>query len=216
MLEMCDGILSKGLDIKWSCSSTVNNLDPEMAAMMKKAGCCIVLMGIESGSPEIRKNIKKNITQEQILNAFRVTREVGLRNSACFLLGSPGETAETFQETIDLAKRIKADEYALNVITPYPGTELYNQVLGDNNALDWEKAYTVEPEAPDKAYVFHPCCDLSQDEMNRLWRKFRREVEFSFSWTNIKMNINRILFPKSFKRFRRNVKAALNMILSRD
>ncbi len=161
------------------------------------------------------KSSKKNISQQQILDAFRITKEAGIRRGACFLLGSPGETAETFQETIELAKKIRADEYALNVITPYPGTELYKEYIGNDKNVDWENDYTTDPEIPDDIHIFYPCCELSHEEMSMLWRKFRREVEFSVNWSNIKMNINRILFPKSFRRFRVNVKAALKMIIIR-
>ena len=215
LIELCEGILDKGLNISWTCFSTVNTLDREAVTIMKKSGCCMILMGVESGSEKVRKNIKKRISQQEILDAFRITKEVGIRRTACFLLGSLGETAETFQETIDLAKEIRADDYALNVITPYPGTELYEKFVGNDKNVDWEKNYTTDPEIPDDAYVFYPCCELSQEEMSKLWRKFRREVEFSINWSNIKMNTNRILFPKSFRRFKRNVKAALKMILIR-
>lgn len=131
------------LGVSWDCDTRVNAVDEAMLAEMKGAGCKKVAFGVESGSERVRKLIKKRTTDEQIVSAFDAARRVGLVTQAFFIIGShPSETMEEVKMTLKLAKRIAPDFIIVNVVTPFPGTELFEMMQAGGympDTLDWEK-----------------------------------------------------------------------------
>ena len=89
---------------------------------MKKAGCYRVVFGIESGNQQILDNIKKGITIKQIFEAIHSAKKAGLEVWGAFMIGLPGETEETMQQTIDLAKRLPLDLVKMSILIPLPAT----------------------------------------------------------------------------------------------
>ena len=138
VIAICRRMIEEGLNIEWICLSRVDTVDPEMLEWMNKAGCYQIQFGVESGDEEILRRLGKNITLEQIKNAFRWSRDAGIYPAAFFMLGNPGETEETVKKTIDLALEIPASYASFNINTPYPGTELFE---GMKNELkeDWSR-----------------------------------------------------------------------------
>ena len=125
VLEFCS-LMEKELPGKmWGASSRVNTIDKEMLARMKHAGCTDLIFGVESGSQKILDLLGKGITVEQIENAFRWVKEVGIKAGMFLIIGVPGET----QGDIDMTKRIiaKSEPNIIDVsyLTPIPGTEIY-------------------------------------------------------------------------------------------
>ena len=92
---------------------------------MQAAGCHSVDFGVESGSAAMLKRVNKNITKEMALQAIRTARESGLRTNAFFIIGHPGESKWTALETVRFAGRLGADDIAVGVMVPYPGTEIW-------------------------------------------------------------------------------------------
>jgi anaerobic magnesium-protoporphyrin IX monomethyl ester cyclase len=124
---ICHHIIREKLDVLWSCMARVDFVDPEILELMYQAGCRQIRYGIESGSPEVLKIIKKQIKLDQIKNAVKWTRRAGIRTMGYFMIGHPGETKDTIRQTIDFAKRIDLDEFKINFFTPLPGTEIYRE-----------------------------------------------------------------------------------------
>jgi anaerobic magnesium-protoporphyrin IX monomethyl ester cyclase len=125
VLEFCK-LMEKDLPGKvWGAQSRVDTVDKEMLAQMKHAGCTYLIFGVESGSQKILDLLGKGITIEQIENAFRWVKEVGIEAGMYLLIGIPGET----QEDIEMTKRIiaKSEPTFLDVapLTPIPGTKIY-------------------------------------------------------------------------------------------
>jgi radical SAM superfamily enzyme YgiQ (UPF0313 family) len=171
---------------------------------------------VESGSPQILKNLNKRITVDEIVNAFDVTRRAGLRRAACFMLGAPGETAETVQESIDLARRIRPDRISLNVVTPYPGTLFYEQYVDKEADLDWDQAFSSDPDKPEEATIFYNISGLSDEELQRLWTRFRRSVELSpRNLLNVRMNINRLTNARNRRHLWQNLTGAVKIMTGR-
>ena len=129
VLQLCDLILGTGLSFYWSIMTRVDQVDPQLLLLMKKAGCVRIRFGVESGNDEILKVLRKRITVEQARAAFRMTREAGISTVAYFVIGSPTETEEQIRETISLARDLKADFTNFSIITLYPGTDLYKLAL---------------------------------------------------------------------------------------
>ncbi len=213
----CDGIHRRKLDkIRWVCSSTVKQMDYPTAKMMREAGCSMVMMGVESGSPEILKTLNKPIQVEEVIAAFDATRRAGLRRCSCFMIGAPGETEATVDESIALARRIRPDRIGLFVLTPYPGTPFYEQYVDKSRPLDWDQATCSDPEDPAKATIFYNISGLSDRELVRLWFKFRRSVELSWrNLLNVKMMWNRVTNARSWRHRWHNLVAAVRLLLDR-
>lgn len=127
----CDALIASGLNIAWRCNTRVNLVPQPLLEKMKKAGCHIINFGVESGHPEILKRIKKEVDLEEIEDAHRRCRKVGIRTYATFMVGNPGETAETAQATIDLACRIRPTLASFSICKAYPGTPLYEQAVAE-------------------------------------------------------------------------------------
>ncbi len=116
---------------------------------MKNAGCHLISYGIESGSEEMLRIIKKKITLQQSEKAIELTKKVGIESAATFILGIPGETHETLQKTIDFAKKINPTYAEFFNAVPFPGTELYQNLRNENKLTNfsWEN-YTELFNAP--------------------------------------------------------------------
>lgn len=116
----------KSMNIKWTCYARANNLTPDLVKMLKDAHCYYLCFGIESGNQGILDRMKKGIKLEQALSAIRMTKAVGMKVACSFIVGNLGETEATIKETVDFAKKLNPDYVQFNMLTPYPGTEVYD------------------------------------------------------------------------------------------
>jgi anaerobic magnesium-protoporphyrin IX monomethyl ester cyclase len=125
VIEICKKINEKDLKITWFSISRVNFVDEEMLYWMRRAGCIQISYGVESGSEKIRNMLNKNIRTDDIKRAFALTTKYGILSRAYFIYGSPGESHETIQETIDLIHEIKPLSTIFYILDIFPGTALY-------------------------------------------------------------------------------------------
>jgi len=124
-IELCAKL--KPLKLTWSCTSRVTT-DYETLKAMKEAGCRLLIVGYESGDPQILKNIKKGATVERALQFTKDCHKLGLAVHGDFILGLPGETPQTIRNTINFAKALDIETIQVSVAHAYPGTELHEQV----------------------------------------------------------------------------------------
>jgi hopanoid biosynthesis associated radical SAM protein HpnJ len=138
-IELCAKL--KPLNITWSCTSRVTT-DYETLKAMKEAGCRLLIVGYESGDPQILKNIKKGATVERARQFTKDCHKLGLVVHGDFILGLPGETHETIRTTVAFAKELDVETIQVSVAHAYPGTELYDYavkngfMVGDNKMVD--------------------------------------------------------------------------------
>ncbi len=125
VIQICKKIIEKNLKISWFAISRVNYIDEEILYWMRKAGCIQISYGVESGSEKIRKALNKNIRTDDIKRAFNLTTKYGILARAYFIYGSPGESWETIQETMDLIYEIKPLSTIFYILDVFPGTKLY-------------------------------------------------------------------------------------------
>lgn len=125
--EICNLMIEKGIHkkIRWLCNARVN-LDYETMCLMKKAGCHLIIPGIESVNQQILNNIHKGITVEQIEKYVENARKAGLMIHACYMVGNQGETHETMEVTLAAAMRFRTDTAQFFPLIPYPGTGAYD------------------------------------------------------------------------------------------
>jgi len=128
-LHFCEALRKSRLEIKWSCTGRVNLVTRELLRTAKEAGCASVSYGIESGSQRMLDQMKKRVTVEQAKRAIRLNREVGIRCPTSFIVGMPGETPDTIQETIDFCKDVNIPLRGVMFATPYPGTPIFEEAV---------------------------------------------------------------------------------------
>ena len=129
-LELCAKL--KKLNFTWSCTSRVTT-DYETLKAMKDAGARLLIVGYESGDPQILKNIKKGATVEMAKRFTENCHKLGLIIHGDFIVGLPGETRQTIRNTIDYAKRLDVETIQVSIAHAYPGTEFYD--YAKKNAL---------------------------------------------------------------------------------
>lgn len=142
VVEFCDLLKRENLQISWGCNVRVDNVDKKLFEIMKSAGCTDVWIGAESGSPIILKDIKKGITLTQIKNAFKWSKEAGLKRRAYLMIGSPKESRETIFQTEKLVDETKPDTLEFSILTPYPGCENYEMAKKEryvSDDMDWSR-----------------------------------------------------------------------------
>src|SRR5215467_1083776 len=151
-IELCQKL--KPLGLTWSCTSRVTT-DFETLKAMKEAGCRLLIVGYESGDPQILKNIKKGATVERARQFTKDCHKLGLVIHGDFILGLPGETHETINNTIAFAKELDVETIQVSVAHAYPGTELYDEVVkngfmaADTKMVDEGGHQLVHIEYPD-------------------------------------------------------------------
>src|SRR5438874_11292015 len=128
-IELCAKL--KPLKFTWSCTSRVTT-DYETLKGMKEAGCRLLIVGYESGDPQILKNIKKGATVEMAQRFTANCKKLGLLVHGDFIIGLPGETRESIRTTIDFAKRLDTETIQVSIAHPYPGTEFYDYAKKNN------------------------------------------------------------------------------------
>ena len=123
--ELCNLMIKEKLNVEWSCNVRANELDPELLLLMKKAGCNFVFYGIEQGNSELLWKHKK-LRKEKVSEAARWVREAGIDVQGYFIMGMPEEDMSTLQETIDFAKSLPLNSAVFTILTPLPGTKVYD------------------------------------------------------------------------------------------
>jgi hopanoid biosynthesis associated radical SAM protein HpnJ len=125
-VELCAKL--KPLKLTWSCTSRVTT-DFETLKAMKEAGCRLLIVGYESGDQQILKNIKKGATVERARQFTKDCHKLGLVIHGDFIMGLPGETRETINNTVAFAKELDVETIQVSVAHAYPGTELYEYAV---------------------------------------------------------------------------------------
>ncbi len=167
--EICQGIVDRGWKISWICNGRLTGLDKEMLALMQQAGCHMIKFGVESGDQEILDKLNKGIILNEIKQIFKWCNELGLDAHAHVMLGNVGETVDTIERTIDFVKELKPAYAAFGILTPYPGTELFDMVaeirpeIKDGSWCDLRILHTA-------SFFNETYTDLGSEELER-WMK---------------------------------------------
>jgi hopanoid biosynthesis associated radical SAM protein HpnJ len=168
-IELCSKL--KPLGLTWSCTSRVTT-DFETLKAMKEAGCRLLIVGYESGDQQILKNIKKGATIERARQFTKDCHKLGLVIHGDFILGLPGETRETINNTIAFAKELDVETIQVSVAHAYPGTELYDQVVKNGFMVASDKM--VDEGGHQLAHIQYPGlpADVILSEVHRFYDEY--------------------------------------------
>src|SRR6476646_5869985 len=170
-IELCEKL--KPLKLTWSCTSRVTT-DYDTLKAMRDAGCRLMIVGYESGDPQILKNIKKGATVERARQFTKDAHKLGLVVHGDFILGLPGETRETIQNTIAFAKELDVETIQVSVAHAYPGTELYDFAVKNGFMVSTNKM--VDEGGHQLAHIQYP--GLPADEILEMVHRFYDEYYF--------------------------------------
>ncbi|MDH3346847.1 MAG: radical SAM protein [Desulfobulbaceae bacterium] len=134
VIEFCRRLREEKLDIIWTCNGRVDTLDDEMLSEMKKSGCRMIRVGVESGSQEVLDKIKKSLTLDQIEKGVAMIKKHKIQALGGFMFGFPYDTRESVNQTIAFAKKLSPDQVQFSINMSYPGTSLY-EYAKENNLL---------------------------------------------------------------------------------
>lgn len=146
--DICTLLLQEGISIPWQCPNgvRVDTLDRDLLQKMKKVGCYSIGLGIESGNQRILDKNKKSLNLQKVKVVLEDIKDVGINSYGFFIIGLPGETEETIWDTIRFAIENPFDRVWFCVLAPYPGSEIFNQLLREQNIsledFPWDKLDT--------------------------------------------------------------------------
>jgi radical SAM superfamily enzyme YgiQ (UPF0313 family) len=149
VLDMCNEILKRGLDVKWNARVRVFPFDREMAALMKKAGCVRLHVGVESLDPGILKYMKKKVSLSQIKEFFAICDEVKMNTLSYFIVGFPGETDEYRKTLFKEIKKLKTTYVYINILYPLAKTEFYDELVKNGTLKKDYWAEFIKTPVPD-------------------------------------------------------------------
>jgi anaerobic magnesium-protoporphyrin IX monomethyl ester cyclase len=139
--RFCERMLGMGLT--WSCLSRSIGIDDQVAQLMKSAGCQRVYLGLESGSDEVLKLMNKRATVQDGQRAVHFFKQAGIQVAGFFIVGYPGETTASIEQTFQFALSLPLDDISFNVPFPLPGSNLFNRVSGIDPTRDWSRENDV-------------------------------------------------------------------------
>lgn len=179
--ELCEKI--EALDLVWSGQARTNTLNDQMAQAMKKSGCVGVGFGYETGSERILKAMNKGTTIAKHKKATLVAKNNNLAIRIQLLFGYPGENKESIEETIEFFREMQLPARRFNILTPLPGSELYQNCLNNKNIKD-EDQYLTEVSSMNAGFdgkkVLINLTDMTDQEFEELLLYAENKMEENY------------------------------------
>lgn len=165
--KFCNELMKRDYGIAWTCPNGVriDTLDKELLNSMKKSGLYSLCVGIETGSDRIRKLMKKNLNSKVIEEKIKLISECGIEIMGFFMIGYPEETVEEINRTINFACKLDIQRASFNIVKPFPGTEIYNQLISKGELKEIE----YDNFSPDE--VVYSSNEFTSNELKKLRKK---------------------------------------------
>lgn len=168
--QICRLMTDHDIRVTWGCNARVSDIDRELLATVKEAGCRQITFGFESGSQRVLDTLRKGTSVEQNWEAVRICNETGIAPQGTVMVGSPGETVEDIRKTQQFILNARIDSVGVCLATAYPGTELWRRIersKGIPNSLDWEQfTYDRVP--------FDVCDTIAPDKLMKLYQQTKQ------------------------------------------
>jgi anaerobic magnesium-protoporphyrin IX monomethyl ester cyclase len=208
VVDFCRMVTEQPLGMTFNCAARAEHLDAELLALMKKAGCWMISLGIETGDAELlsahRQNVDLAVMREKIL----LIKAAGIRVKGLLMMGLPGETEASIKRSKAYVFSLPIDDFNLSKFTPFPGSPVYRQIKEAGSAMgsfaeDWEKMDCMEFQ-----FVPH---GLERERMEKLFIDFYRSHfqrarvlwgYFAMTWRS----------PDSWLRFLKNLTSFLRFV----
>ena len=197
--KICELIIKEKLNISWSCNVKVNYLSEDLLVLMRRSGCWLLQVGVESGNQDVLNLMKKGITLKMVTDACESAYKLGFHIKTFWIIGNAGETVETIDDTIKFMSTLPSHYASINLMTPLPGTELWDKV-DQFGSFDKEKLEEINYLSDKPSFI-----PKDLDEATLL-RKFR-EAYLKF-YLNPKTIVRNVLVLRNYQDMKRFVKAS--------
>lgn len=184
--KICDEITKRGLDIGWWCQTRADTLvdNKDMVEKMAASGCQQVFVGFEASSERVLDSYNKSLTSEIGHKAVNVLKEFGIKIMGSFMIGEIDETKEEVKSTVEYAKQLGLDYAQFSILTPFPGTKLFERVKDQIFTFDWDKY--------DGAHSVVKLDNISPDEIEDTLLEAYKDFYLRLKWisqniTNVKL-----------------------------
>ncbi|MFH1711038.1 MAG: radical SAM protein [Nanoarchaeota archaeon] len=205
-IEICDEIIKRKLDIRWDTPNgiAVWTLDEEVLRKMKQAGCYRVTFGVESGSKNTQKYIRKLINSNKIHNLIDTCHKLGIWVCATFIIGFPYEKKQDILETENFIRNSRINFPFIYVAQPYPGTDMYNDFVKEKLMKDIKETSNICDSKYDTLNFSH---DHLNKKRMRILKKFylARLVSYSNPITLYTEFVSKIRSFEDFKYIFKNL-----------
>lgn len=176
-ISVCDEILKRNIKIKWWCAARPDLVTKDAVKKMKESGCIEMRFGIESANDSILDYLGKNTTVEKMRKGIQATRKAGMNYSFQCIFGSPMESEETIKNTMKFISEMKPLYVSFNVLTPLPGSMLFEQIKDKLDLVDGMKRFDI-------LHTDFPLGKYSSEELSGIIRKAYIKYYFSFSFVS--------------------------------
>lgn len=141
MLEFCKEKKRRKLDIPWAIMARVDLMDREILEAMAETGLAGIKYGIESAEQQLLTHVGKNLNIEKAIENVAITKSLGIKVHLTFMFGIPGETKVTIKKTVKLARQLNPDSIQFSILTPLPGTRIYEELRAKGHIVEaeWNK-----------------------------------------------------------------------------
>ncbi|MBP1358102.1 MAG: radical SAM protein, partial [Sulfolobus sp.] len=156
LYEFIKEIKDRGIDIRFTCGSRVDIITKDLMKFLYDNGCSALYFGVESGSQETIDKIGKKITLEQAKKVFEWKKELNGFATASFILGFPWETINDMKQTVEFSLKLDPDYAQYTVLTPYPGTPIFDYAVKNNLITDWNWEHYTTLMPVMKGFYFTP------------------------------------------------------------
>jgi len=174
------GMIRNNINLTWNCSTRADRVNPEILKLMKMAGCHTIALGMESVDPAVLKNIRKNISSEQIMEAVSMIKRHDMDTIVFSVVGFPGETKKSIENTISFLKTLDATFVTLGIAVPAPGTDFYRHVAENSYLLTNDWSLYDPMKKPVFSYPWLTSDEIAYYSMRGL-RKFYLRPKYIFS-----------------------------------
>lgn len=206
VFDICKEIRDRKIDIAWDVRSRVDTVNKDLIFSLANAGCKKIHFGIESGSQRILDILKKEITLQNIKDAFKWSKQAKLETLAYLMLGNPTETKQDIMESIKFAKSLKPDYLHIAITTPYPSTKLYDMALKQKVIdHDYWKEFAENPTQGFIPKYWEE--NFTHQELNDIIKKAYKSF-----YLNPRCIAKKILSLRSFNELKKLSKAAISLV----
>jgi anaerobic magnesium-protoporphyrin IX monomethyl ester cyclase len=183
--RFCQELKDREIDIKWGCQCRAD-IDYSTMRAMKQAGCRLLDVGYESGNDEMLNRMRKGLTKSDLERFTNEARRAGMRILSDFVIGLPGETKQTIDETMLFIEKIRPDLLQVAVATPIPGTEFFDYCKSNAHLMTEDLEDSLNSEGFQKCIVRYP--HLSNEEIEENASKIMRRYYLSLSYLPIALD----------------------------
>ena len=176
IVELCNLLVLRSLGMQFNCAIRVGQADDELLEMLKKAGCLMISLGIETGDPDLLEFHKPGVHADDIRDTVKRIHAKGLRVKGLFMMGLPGDTEESIQKTSDYVMSLDLDDMNMSKFTPFHGAPIWSRIHEFGTfEQDWRKMNCIN-------FVFVPKGIDSKEKLEQLYNRHVKRFYTSPQW----------------------------------